>query len=100
MTYPAEMLAKVTLTPADGVQFYRGTGCRECGQTGYHGRTGVYEILMVDPTLHDLIRARADSRQIKEAATRVGFKSLLDDALSKAVIGQTTLEDVLRVSYE
>ena len=100
VAYPAEMLAKVNLTPADGVQFYRGKGCDECGQTGYRGRTGVYEILMVDSTLHDLIGARADSRQIKDAATRTGFKSLLDDALSKAVIGQTTLEDVLRVAYE
>jgi type II secretory ATPase GspE/PulE/Tfp pilus assembly ATPase PilB-like protein len=99
-TYPAEVLAKVSLTPSDGVTFYKGTGCDRCGQTGYHGRTGVYEILTVDTAVHDLIRTRADSRQIKEAAQRGGFKSLLDDALSKAVIGQTTLDDVLRVSYE
>jgi type II secretory ATPase GspE/PulE/Tfp pilus assembly ATPase PilB-like protein len=100
VTYPPEVLAKVSLTPADGVTFYKGKGCDHCGQTGYHGRTGVYEILTVDAAVHDLIRARADSRQIKEAAQRGGFKSLLDDALSKAVIGQTTLDDVLRVSYE
>jgi len=99
-SYPPDVLAKVNLTPADGVTFYKGKGCAACGQTGYRGRTGVYEILMVDSAVHDLIRARADSRQIKEAATRAGFKSLLDDALSKAVIGQTTLDDVLRVSYE
>jgi type IV pilus assembly protein PilB len=98
--YSPETLAKVNLTPADGVTFYKGKGCEHCGKTGYHGRTGVYEILMMDSSLHELIRARADSRQIKEAALRTGFKSLLDDALSKAVIGQTTLEDVLRVSYE
>ncbi len=100
VTYTPEMLAKVNLTPADGVTFYRGKGCQHCGQTGYRGRTGVYEILMVEPALHELIRGRADSRQIKDAAVRGGFKSLLDDALSKAVIGQTTLEEVLRVSYE
>jgi type IV pilus assembly protein PilB len=100
VTYPAEVLAKVNLTPADGVSFYRGTGCEHCGQTGYRGRTGVYEILMVDGALHELMRGRPDSRQIKEAAVRAGFKSLLDDALSKAVVGQTTLDDVLRVSYE
>jgi type II secretory ATPase GspE/PulE/Tfp pilus assembly ATPase PilB-like protein len=100
VTHPPEVLAKVNLTPADGVTFYRGQGCAHCLQTGYRGRTGVYEILMVDAAIHDLIRARSDSRQIKDAATRAGFKTLLDDALSKAVIGQTTLEDVLRVSYE
>ena len=47
-----------------------------------------------------MIRERADSRRVKEAAIRSGFKTLLDDALSKAVLGQTTLDEVLRVSYE
>jgi type II secretory ATPase GspE/PulE/Tfp pilus assembly ATPase PilB-like protein len=100
VTYPPDMLAKVNLKQTDDVTFYKGRGCQHCGQTGYRGRTGVYEILMVDNAIHELIRGRADSRQIKEVAVRSGFKSLLDDALSKAVIGQTTLEDVLRVSYE
>jgi len=100
VTYPPEILAKVGLVPADGVTFHKGTGCEHCGQTGYHGRTGVYEILMIDATMHEMIRERADSRRIKDAATRVGFKTLLDDALSKAVLGQTTLDEVLRVSYE
>ena len=99
-SYPADMLAKVHLTPSDGVVFYRGTGCDRCEHSGYRGRTGVSEVLMVDPTIHELIRQRADSRLIKEAAMRAGFKSLLDDALSKAVLGHTTLEDVVRVSYE
>jgi type IV pilus assembly protein PilB len=100
VTYPPEILAKVSLTPADGVTFYKGQGCDQCGQTGYRGRSGVFEILMVDATLNDLVRDRADSRRIKEGAIRSGFKSLLDDALSKAVLGQTTLDEVLRVSYE
>ena len=100
VSYPPDMLAKVNLTPADGVTFYRGAGCDRCEHSGYHGRTGVSEILIVDPTIHELIRQRADSRLIKEAAVRVGFKSLLEDALSKAVLGHTTLEDVIRVSYE
>jgi type II secretory ATPase GspE/PulE/Tfp pilus assembly ATPase PilB-like protein len=100
VVYPPEMLAKVGLTPADGVTFHKGRGCESCGQTGYRGRTGVYEILMIDAGMHELIRERADSRRVKEAAVRSGFKTLLDDALSKAVLGQTTLDEVLRVSYE
>ncbi|MEI6669865.1 MAG: GspE/PulE family protein [Acidobacteriota bacterium] len=99
-SYPSDMLAKVNLSPSDGVVFYKGAGCDRCGQTGYRGRTGVSEILMVDPAIHELIRQRADSRLIKEAATKGGFRSLLDDALSKAVLGYTTLDDVVRVSYE
>jgi len=99
-TYPADVLEKVGLRVSDGIQFYKGAGCDRCDHSGYKGRTGVSEILMIDSTINELIRQRADSRQLKEAAVRGGFKSLLDDALSKAVLGQTTVEDVLRVSYE
>jgi type II secretory ATPase GspE/PulE/Tfp pilus assembly ATPase PilB-like protein len=98
--FTADLLPKVNISPSDGVTFYRGAGCEQCGHSGYRGRTGVFEILMVDPAIHDLIRQRADSRLIKEAATRAGFKTLFDDALSKAVLGLTTLDDVVRVSAE
>jgi len=99
-SYPAGTLAKVGLSPADTVAFVRGTGCDRCGQTGYRGRTGVFEILTIDAAMHDLIGERADSRRIRDAAVRSGFKSIRDDALSKAVLGQTTLDEVIRVSYE
>ena len=99
-TCPPEMLSKAGLTPDDGVTFYKGSGCDRCGQTGYRGRTGVYEIMMIDASMHEMIRERADSRRVKDAALRAGFKTLLDDALSKAVLGQTTLDEVIRVSYE
>ncbi|MEW5983924.1 MAG: ATPase, T2SS/T4P/T4SS family [Acidobacteriota bacterium] len=100
VTYPADVLAKVALTESDGVTFHKGKGCTECDQTGYRGRTGVFEILMIDESMHELIRVKADSRRIREAAVRGGFKTVLDDALSKAVLGQTTLDEVLRVAYE
>jgi type II secretory ATPase GspE/PulE/Tfp pilus assembly ATPase PilB-like protein len=99
-SYPADVLTKVRVGPGDGVAFVKGRGCVECAHTGYRGRTGVYEILTVDPALNDLIRARADSKQIRAAAGRAGFTSLLDDALAKAVAGLTSLDEVLRVAYE
>ena len=99
-SYPAGTLAKVGLSPADNVAFVKGAGCELCGQTGYRGRTGVFEILRIDAAMHDLIGARADSRRIRDTAARSGFKSIRDDALSKAVLGQTTLDEVIRVSYE
>jgi len=99
-TYPPEMLAKVGLTPADGVTFYKGLGCDHCGQSGYRGRTGVFEVLVIDGAVHTLIRDRADSRRIRDAAVRTGFKSMHDDALSKAMLGQTTLDEMLRMSNE
>jgi type IV pilus assembly protein PilB len=100
ITYDVETLRKVNLTPNDQVTFYKGKGCDQCGGTGYHGRTGAFEVLAIDPTLHELIRQRADSRLLKDAAVRAGLKPLLDDALSKAMFGQTSLDEVLRIAYE
>jgi type IV pilus assembly protein PilB len=98
--YADEQLAKVGLAGGQSIRLYRGRGCAKCNGTGYRGRTGAFEILPVGRTLNDLIRQRADSRLIKEAAVRDGLKTLLDDALSKALFGVTTLEEVLRIAYE
>jgi type IV pilus assembly protein PilB len=99
-TYPAEVLAKVGLKADPGLVFYRGHGCTRCGGTGYRGRIGAFEILVIDHTVHALIRERADSRLIKQAAVAGGMKTLMDDALAKALFGHTSLEEVLRVAYE
>ena len=98
--YPAEILAKVGLKPDADLVLYRGRGCPKCGDTGYRGRTGVMEILVINDKIHQLIRERSDSRQVRQAAVEAGMKTLMDDALAKALFGQTTLEEVLRVAYE
>jgi type IV pilus assembly protein PilB len=98
--YPAEVLAKVGLTPDPELVFYRGRGCTRCGNTGYRGRIGAFEILVIDHNVHALIRERADSRLIKQAAVAAGMSTLMDDALAKALFGHTTIEEVLRVAYE
>ena len=100
VSYGPEVLAKAGLKPDRAHVLYRGRGCTRCGDTGYRGRTGAMEILVIDDALHALVRARADSRQIKQAAVAAGMKTLMDDALTKAFAGQTTLEEVLRVAYE
>jgi type IV pilus assembly protein PilB len=100
ITYPAETLAKVGLKPDPGLVLHRGRGCVKCGETGYRGRTGAMEILVINDTIHTLIRERADSRQIKQTAVAAGMKTLMEDALAKALFGETTLEEVLRVAYE
>jgi type IV pilus assembly protein PilB len=99
-SYPQETLAKVGLQPDPGLVFYKGRGCARCGNTGYRGRTGAFEILVVDQGIHTLIRERADSRLVKQSAVNAGMKTLMDDALAKALFGQTTLDEVLRVAYE
>jgi type IV pilus assembly protein PilB len=99
-SYPPETLAKVGLKPDPDIVFYKGQGCEKCAGTGYRGRTGAFEILVVDATINTLIRERADSRLIKQAAVTAGMNTLLGDALSKAIFGQTTIEEVIRVAYE
>jgi type IV pilus assembly protein PilB len=99
-SYPAATLARMSVSPADSVAFFKGAGCEACAGTGYRGRTGVFEILPIDAAMRGLIGDRADSRRIRDAASRGGFKSIQDDALSKAVLGQTTLDEAIRVSYE
>jgi type II secretory ATPase GspE/PulE/Tfp pilus assembly ATPase PilB-like protein len=99
-SYPPETLAKVGLKPDPGLVFYKGRGCAACSGTGYRGRTGAFEILVVDAAINALIRERADSRRIKQVAVSAGMNTLLGDALAKAIFGQTTIEEVIRVAYE
>jgi type IV pilus assembly protein PilB len=79
------------------VTFYRGEGCDRCNHTGYKGRIAINEILPITPAIQKLIIHNASSREISEQAKKEGMKTLLDDALTKAAEGITTLEEVLRV---
>lgn len=81
-----------------GKKLYRGKGCEKCINTGYLGRTGIYELLPVTNEIRKLIMEHADAVQIKERATSNGMKTLLQDGVEKALKGITTLEEVLRVS--
>lgn len=86
--------------PDDGALYYRGAGCDRCLGLGYRGRNGIYELLPVDEETRELLLARKDAATIKAAAQRKGMKSLRDAGLAKAVSGETTLEEVLRVTQE
>lgn len=81
-----------------GKKLYRGKGCDKCINTGYLGRTGIYELLPVTNDIRKLIMEHADAVQIKEKAISNGMKTLLQDGIEKALQGITTLEEVLRVS--
>lgn len=95
--YQVEMLERFGLTSDPGLSFHRGGGCARCRGTGYRGRAGVFEVLAVDPAMQELIRDRADARVVRQAAMRAGMKTLREDALAKAILQQTTLEEVARV---
>lgn len=82
------------------ITFYRGEGCRRCGQTGYKGRIGIYEVLQIDKSLVQKINERATAEEIKRYATEQGMITMLHDGLVKAKQGVTTIEEVLRVTRD
>ncbi len=80
------------------VKLYRGAGCSLCKKTGYYGRTSIYELMVLDEDIRELIISKASSNIIKDAAIKKGMKTLKDSGLEKALQGITTIEEVLRVA--
>jgi general secretion pathway protein E len=78
-----------------GPVFYRATGCSECAGTGYRGRLGIYELLVIDEPVRRAILDNADSKTIMRIATSRGMRSLRDDGARQVLRGVTSLEDVL-----
>ncbi len=78
-------------------QFMRGAGCSTCRNTGYHGRTAIYEVMEVTPEIKRLIGARASAEAIRDAAVRAGMTTLAADGLRKAAEGITTIAEVTRL---
>ena len=95
---------KITLKKAESdlrsMTFFRGEGCNRCGQSGYKGRIGIYEILEIDDDLTNRINQRATAKEIKEYAVAHGMLTMAQDGIIKAKIGITTIEEVLRSTRE
>lgn len=81
-------------------QLYKGAGCDTCGGKGYFGRTGIFELLVIEDRLRALITEKADSQSIKNAAVVNGMRTLRADGFEKALRGITTVEEVLRVTQK
>jgi len=77
-------------------QFFTGNGCDACGQSGYRGRRGLYELLNVTDPIRELITARAPSVVIKQKAVELGMNTLREDGLRNIYLGGTTIEEVLK----
>ncbi len=82
----------------DDVRLYRGKGCEACGNTGYRGRSGIYELLVITPEIEELITKRASATDITNAGRKNGLKLLFDDGFQKVQAGMTTIEELLRVA--
>jgi general secretion pathway protein E len=81
-------------------RIYKATGCPSCNQNGYRGRTGIYELLLVDDTVRQLALKNVDASTIKKAAIANGMRTLLDDGARKIALGETTIAEVLSITQE
>src|SRR6266545_3374497 len=82
---------------SDGMVLYRKRGCPRCGQTGYKGRIGVYQLLIMSEELEHLAAAKASREEIERAALATGMKTLWDDGMTKVAAGLTSVEELARV---
>jgi general secretion pathway protein E len=105
-TYEASAIEKSYFTDSSFIphpsafQLYRGKGCDKCKNKGYIGRTGIFELLVIDNEIRPMITDKIDSQSIKNYAISRGMKTLRIDGLEKVLQGITTLEEVLRVTQQ
>ena len=85
---------------ASGGMLYKPAGCEECNHTGYRGRTGIYEMMLLDDDLRQLVLKNVDSGTIKKQAAGKGMRSLMDDGAQKVIRGITSVAEVLSVTQE
>lgn len=90
--------------PAEGfgenAVLYTGEGCKACSQTGYVGRIGIYEVLVMSEAIREAVVGRLSATELKKLAIHEGMTTMLDDGLRKAKEGMTSIEEVLRVMHE
>jgi general secretion pathway protein E len=83
-----------------GKKFYKGKGCDACINTGFMGRVGIFELLIVSNKIRQMVQEKRSSEEIKAQAQKEGMKTLREDGLNKAIEGVTTLSEVIRVTIE
>ncbi|HEX9996014.1 MAG TPA: ATPase, T2SS/T4P/T4SS family [Abditibacterium sp.] len=98
---PREILMRFGFDPLKNPEqkFWHGRGCDVCKQTGYKGRTGLYELMRVNEEIQELIVRRSPVTELKEAARANGMRTLQEDGFMKCKDGHTTVEEVMRVVF-
>ncbi|MDP2920842.1 MAG: type II secretion system ATPase GspE [Candidatus Omnitrophota bacterium] len=100
---PGELeITELSLTPEKlkGFELYRGKGCSACNDTGYKGRMGVFELLVMDDAIREMVIENAPSTEICKKAIQSGMRTLKQDGIEKVRLGYTTIEEVLRVTQD
>jgi type II secretory ATPase GspE/PulE/Tfp pilus assembly ATPase PilB-like protein len=88
------------LKPGEFMLYKAGPGCEACGGVSYQGRIGIYEVLEVDTAISKMIVGRATSDEIQDESIKAGMMTMQQDGFLKALLGRTTVEEVLRVTRE
>ncbi|VAX37717.1 Type IV fimbrial assembly, ATPase PilB [hydrothermal vent metagenome] len=94
----AKKVGLSNMVKSNEIELFRGKGCKQCLKTGYKGRIGITEILVLSPEIKDLILSRVGESKTKEVARKEGMKTMREDGFAKALKGLTSLEEVLRVT--
>ena len=98
---PEKVFDRLNLKPPAGqscIRLWRGKGCRVCNNSGYKGRVGVYELMCLDERYHDPILHHAGAPEYLRLARENGMRTMFEDGLLKVVQGQTTIEELMRVT--
>lgn len=93
-------LRQLGITDGKPAVIYTAKGCPECANTGYSGRKGIFELLMVTDTIRELVMAKANASEIRKAALKEGMSTLRADGAHKVLSGVTSIEEVLRVTQD
>ena len=97
--HAAERLATLGIAAVNTPpRLWRGAGCSSCGESGYAGRTAIHEILTLNHSFHDAIVRNASVNELKRLASKSGMRTLAHDGLARALAGDTSLDEVLRVT--
>jgi type II secretory ATPase GspE/PulE/Tfp pilus assembly ATPase PilB-like protein len=99
-SYPSrELLETIHYKGDQRRSFVRGEGCPKCHDTGFVGRTGIYEVMVVDRDIRELVARNSGSDEIRDCYRRAGGKTLLEQGIRLAEKEQTSLDEVMRVAY-
>lgn len=94
------LLKELGVSAKGDLKFYKGRGCRRCAQSGYLGRMGILEVMVMEEGVRDLILRRVSTSQIRDYVKTKGFKTLREDALEKCLQGVTSIEELFRMTVE
>jgi type II secretory ATPase GspE/PulE/Tfp pilus assembly ATPase PilB-like protein len=96
-----EELLEIGIQPSEKpVRVYRAAGCVACNYTGYRGRIGIFELMLIDDEIRAQVTQNIDSKSIKQVAASKGMRSLRADGARKVLLGVTSVAEVLRATED